>query len=61
MLDTSLEFYAGRYKGRPVDEAPSSYLRWAALNWTERTEGDKELMRAVNAELAFRDKFNSHF
>jgi len=61
MPDTSLKFHAGLYKGRPVDETPSSYLRWAALNWQERTEKDKELMRAVNAELNFRDKFNSHF
>ncbi len=54
--NVAMRLHAGKYKGASVEECPTWYLRWAAENWREDTERDRELMRAVNAELEFRER-----
>jgi hypothetical protein len=61
VADTDLIVHAGTMRGKAVEDCPSSWLRWAAENWRERTDRDRELMKAVNAELEYRDRWNKHF
>lgn len=54
--NVEMPFPSGKFRGKAVEGVPTGYLRWAAENWQERTEKDRELMRAINAELEFRER-----
>jgi len=49
----------GRHKGKTVEEAPSSYLRWII----EKVDESKypSLIGAADKELAWRSKWSRHF
>ena len=61
MADTSTKFIFGKYAGTAVEDVPSGYLKWAAENWREQGDDDTELVKAINAALEYRDRFNCHF
>lgn len=46
----------GKYKGRTIEEIPSSYLRWMRDNLE-----DDDLTDAAYAEIEFRDIHQTHF
>jgi hypothetical protein len=51
----------GKYKGREVEELPSSYLLWVAENWREDSERDRQICEAADKEWQEREKNRDHF
>lgn len=56
-----MKISVGEFKGKTLEEIPSSHVRHIAENWNEITQGDKELIIAADKELKFREDNNSHF
>ena len=56
-----MRLYVGKFKGKTLEEVPSSYLKFIAENWNEDTGHDRELCAAADREWTFRDNNNSHF
>jgi len=52
---------AGKFYGLDIEDIPSSYLRWVAENWKERTAQDKAVCAAADKEWSFREKTGTHF
>lgn len=46
----------GIYKGKQIDQLPSSYLKWLAENCN-----DPELCCAADEEYIWRSDYNGHF
>ncbi len=46
----------GKYKGKAIEDLPTSYLKWMV----EKLDDDDFIDEAA-AELAFRDKYDTHF
>lgn len=56
MNDTQIKMPAGMFKGRELEEIPSSYLRWVSENWN-----DDDVANAAYEELKWRDKWDKHW
>jgi hypothetical protein len=56
-----MKLHVGTFKGKTLEEIPSSYVKFIAENWHERTQYDKELCKAADKEWKFREKNNTHF
>lgn len=52
---------SGKYKGKDIESIPSSYLKWVAENWQEKTAHDKAVCEAADKEWAYREKTGTHF
>jgi len=51
----------GKYKGKDIEDIPSSYLKWLLeQNWFNEVYY-KDMIEPIEIELRFRDKFNTHF
>jgi len=46
----------GKFKGKPMHEISSGYLRWIAENFD-----DEKICVAADEEFQWREKFNEHF
>lgn len=46
----------GKYKGKTIEDIPSGYLRWLALNCD-----DDEICEAADQEYQWRDQNRKHF
>lgn len=46
----------GKYRGRDLEEVPSSYLKYIVNTWEE-----EEIVLECESELKYRDDHNSHF
>ena len=50
----------GKHKGKDIEDVPSSYLRWLLdQKWFEVSQ--KDMVKPIETEMKFRDKFNTHF
>lgn len=56
---TSVAMPFGKHKGKDLEDVPSSYLRWLAGEVNQQQHA--ELLKAAEAELKFRTKFDGHF
>lgn len=59
--ENRMKLHAGKFKGKTLEECPSSYVKFVAENWHERTQYDKELCIAADKEYKFRTKNDTHF
>ena len=48
----------GKFKGKDIEEIPSSYLKWIAENIDEKKNGD--LVFEADKEYQWREKNNCH-
>ena len=46
----------GAYKGKPMHDIPSGYLRWVAENFK-----DERICKAADDEYQYREKYNTHW
>uniref|UniRef100_A0A6M3KNA5 Putative quorum-sensing-regulated virulence factor n=1 Tax=viral metagenome TaxID=1070528 RepID=A0A6M3KNA5_9ZZZZ len=51
----------GRFKGQEIEDLPSSYLKWIAENWDEKSTTNKMICKAADEEWQFREKTNIHW
>lgn len=51
----------GKFKGKPIEELPSSYLRWLAENINDEYKKDESLCLAADKEYQYREKNGCHF
>jgi len=51
----------GDFKGTQVRQLPSSYLKWVAEHWDEKTEKDTLLCLEADQEYQFREKMGLHW
>ena len=51
----------GKYKGLPIEELPSSYLRWLTNNIDDEERGENSIQLNADEEYEFRSKYNTHF
>ena len=57
MGDVTLPVAFGKYKGKTIEEIPSSYLRWMTLN----LDGKDDLIAGAETEIQYRTDHNKHF
>ena len=50
----------GKFKGREIEELPSSYLLWLAENMDESNPLNKKICIEADKEWQFREKHNCH-
>jgi hypothetical protein len=50
----------GKFKGTPIHELPSSYLRWVAENVDESKDFNARVVKACDDEYQYREKYNCH-
>ena len=50
----------GKYKGQPIEDLPSSYLRWLAENVDESNPRNKAVCLAADAEWQWRERNGEH-
>jgi uncharacterized protein (DUF3820 family) len=51
----------GKFKRKPIEEIPSSYLKWIAENVNDEYKKDESLCLAADKEYQFREKNGMHF
>ena len=51
----------GKYKGGPIEDLPSSYLKWLTENINDKEKGENSVYSNADEEYRFREKYNSHF
>jgi hypothetical protein len=51
----------GKYKGLPIEELSSSYLRWLTNNIDDEERGENSIQLNADEEYEFRSKYNTHF
>lgn len=59
-MSKPLTMPCGKYKGRSIYDLPSSYLKWVAENWQEKTPIDKKICKEADKEYRQREKYNTH-
>lgn len=52
-----MEMPFGKYKGEYIEDLPSSYLHWLAVN----CDWNDEVQEAADAEYQYREKYDCHF
>lgn len=50
----------GKHRDEFIDEIPSSYLRYAAENWDEKTTLQKKIVAECDREWNWREANNRH-
>lgn len=58
MSDGTTVMPFGKYRGKTIEEIPSSYLRWISNDC--KTASD-DLIEEADNELSFRDNHRTHF
>jgi len=51
----------GKFKGKPIEELPSSYLRWMAENINDEYKKEESICLAADKEYQYREKNGMHF
>lgn len=51
----------GKFKGKPMEEIPSSYLNWLASNINDEAKGPNSICLAADEEYQDRSKNGTHF
>jgi len=51
----------GKFRGKEIEEIPSSYLMWIAENWSENTPQNKAICMAADEEYRDRTENDSHW
>jgi len=51
----------GDFKGTQVRQLPSSYLKWVAESWEDKTDKDRLIILAAAQEHYFREKMGLHW
>ncbi|MEM5785836.1 MAG: DUF3820 family protein [Syntrophobacteraceae bacterium] len=54
--DGTMTMPFGKYRGQTLEEIPSGYLRWIALN----VEDQDELQEAADSEFQWREEHGKH-
>jgi len=44
----------GKFSGRVIEDLPTSYLKWIAENWDEKTEQGKLICKTADKEYQHR-------
>ena len=60
-MNMTLRISFGKYKGKQVEEIPSHYLTWLLEQDWMYGEKHKELLEAIEYEMAVRDRSDAHF
>jgi hypothetical protein len=50
----------GKFKGKDIEDLPSSYLKWLAENIDEKKPQNKAICIAADKEYQYRTKYNCH-
>ena len=53
--DVRIKMLWGKFKGKYIDEIPSSYLKYVAENWNET-----KISLACDDEWQYRERYNCH-
>ena len=51
----------GKFKNKPIEELPSSYLKWLAENIYDEYKKEDSLCLAADKEYSYREKTECHF
>jgi uncharacterized protein (DUF3820 family) len=61
MADGETKITFGKFKGKTVEEIPSSYLKWLAEQDFMDKPSNYNLLEEVEQELEWRSAFDKHF